>query len=765
MVPILRTPALHLVLVTLLLAPHLAAADDSRLWGAMGERWDPRGRLPDFSYAGYRQGRVPIPDVPVAVDVRDFGAVGDGVANDTGAIRRAMEAAGEMGGGAVLLPAGTYRVQNVLRFDRGGVVLRGEGPGQTILAIDADLRQVRGEVYSSAGTIQWSWKGGFIAAESRTQIGRIPVIENAERGDRWLTLEQTDELSVGDVVVLKLADDGSHSLASELYAGQASASRCEGKLYWPVQIAAIDGERIQLAQPLRLAVRGRWSPRIIRYQPLREIGVEHLAIEFPGDAYRGHHRERGYNAIDFGEDPLVVDAWIRDVRIANADNGIFLQRSKNVTVENVRIVGNRLGPLEQIWVDSPFGYVPADRHSGHHGITAGVDSLIHDVEIGADFIHELTATDESVGSVFSNVRSTDPDGLSLDHHGHAAPLENLFTHIRGKYDFLSGGLACGVQSGARGTFWGFGHALHSPPWDEVQTNLVGRLADGVDERDSPVRRWRENVEDLAPNNLWRAQLRRRLAIEDLAGVFATTSFGSRALFVESNAEHWGVIEVDGDARYWLATSRQASETPGMLGVTSLADTGPLGDATIRTRARTAATEDGVSDFALILGHEDDERYYYAAFTSDPERGGIHIVDGGSVVRLASATLPEAPDAATHAATFSREGDVLTMRWEDAVIAEVRDGTLGEGWVGLGSLGSAVYFDDVEVEAPALAPPAPAPTGGDAGAADDAVPPESLPPEDIVGGSCAASSRRAAGCASPILVALLVTAIRLRRSRR
>ena len=36
----------------------------SLLWGEDGAAWEPAGRLPDFSFAGYRCGEDPIPDVP-----------------------------------------------------------------------------------------------------------------------------------------------------------------------------------------------------------------------------------------------------------------------------------------------------------------------------------------------------------------------------------------------------------------------------------------------------------------------------------------------------------------------------------------------------------------------------------------------------------------------------------------------------------------------------------------------------------------------------
>lgn len=69
-------------------------------------------------------------------DVREFGAVGDGVSLDTGAINRAIEAAAEAGGGTVYFPAGTYasfslRLKSniALYLDHGATLLAAEPNG------------------------------------------------------------------------------------------------------------------------------------------------------------------------------------------------------------------------------------------------------------------------------------------------------------------------------------------------------------------------------------------------------------------------------------------------------------------------------------------------------------------------------------------------------------------------------------------------------------------------------------------------------------
>lgn len=63
------------------------------------------------------------------VDVKAFGAVGDGVADDTAAVQAAIDDAAAQGGGLVLVPVGTYLVSGALTL-KAGVRLQG-APGST----------------------------------------------------------------------------------------------------------------------------------------------------------------------------------------------------------------------------------------------------------------------------------------------------------------------------------------------------------------------------------------------------------------------------------------------------------------------------------------------------------------------------------------------------------------------------------------------------------------------------------------------------------
>ena len=75
-------------------------------------------------------------------NVKEFGAKGDGVANDTTAIRDALAAAGKNGGGIVFLPWGTYRLTNYIVIPER-TVFRGEGRDLTVLQWPVDEPKTR----------------------------------------------------------------------------------------------------------------------------------------------------------------------------------------------------------------------------------------------------------------------------------------------------------------------------------------------------------------------------------------------------------------------------------------------------------------------------------------------------------------------------------------------------------------------------------------------------------------------------------------------
>lgn len=75
-------------------------------------------------------------------NIKDYGAVGDGTAEDHNALRDALIDAGRNGGGIVYLPEGTYNMTNaVIAFDvPNNVIVAGDGQDKTLVLIDQDVR-------------------------------------------------------------------------------------------------------------------------------------------------------------------------------------------------------------------------------------------------------------------------------------------------------------------------------------------------------------------------------------------------------------------------------------------------------------------------------------------------------------------------------------------------------------------------------------------------------------------------------------------------
>ncbi|MEI6423391.1 MAG: hypothetical protein WCP55_14315, partial [Lentisphaerota bacterium] len=94
--------------------------------------WNEQGdRLPDFSYCGYRNGGIKLPEVPTLVTLEPSGAE-----DESERIQAALDDLGKSlekttdGRGALLLKKGLWKVNKTLNISYSGVVLRGDGDGE-----------------------------------------------------------------------------------------------------------------------------------------------------------------------------------------------------------------------------------------------------------------------------------------------------------------------------------------------------------------------------------------------------------------------------------------------------------------------------------------------------------------------------------------------------------------------------------------------------------------------------------------------------------
>jgi Pectate lyase superfamily protein len=497
-------PPIRFLAALLLGLASSAPAATSDLWGANGELWHAGGRLPDFSFAGYHCGEAPLPEVAPGVSVKQFGAKGDGVADDTQAFLAALAS---VKSGAIEIPPGRYVITNILEIKRSGVVLRGAGPDKTFLLFPKPLQEIKPDwsaTTTGRKTSNYSWAGGFVWFKGDLG-GRVlaAITAPAKRGEKTLRLSTTKNLHVGQRVEIFERDNPDNSLAAWLYSGDAgntSNLRGSTRASLVCRITKIHGDQIDFDRPLRFAVELRWHPQIRSFTPtVAESGVEALCFEFPNTPYAGHFTEAGYNAVAFSG---VADCWARNLVISNADSGIFpggdFCTIQNIVLESTRRPDARL------------------HCTGHHGVCLeGDDNLFCHFDFRTRFIHDISLDHNAAGNVIADGRGVD---LCFDHHCRA-PYENLFTDIDAgagtRLWTCGGGAALGKHCAARGTFWNIRAARPQkyPPanFGPASMNFVAVQTDLPSEM-NPAGRWLEAIppKDIFPQDLHAAQLALRL---------------------------------------------------------------------------------------------------------------------------------------------------------------------------------------------------------------------------------------------------------------
>lgn len=499
---IANTLIIALMFALLSLAPIAHAQQYSTLWGEHGEKWSPKGRLPDFSFAGYHSGESALPTIKVVANVRDFGAKGDGEHDDTQAFLEAIKATTS---GAILIPEGRYKITQILWIEKPNIVLRGEGPEKTTLFFPKPLEELRPNPSATTegrATSGYSWSGGLVWIKGTIRgqdIGKI--INQPQRGDRDLELDAPPVgMAVGDRVSIELRDDDKKSLISHVYSGDPGDTKEITKpitIKFVSRIAAIRGSTVTTERPLRLEIRKEWQPVLRKFEAtVSECGVEQLAIAFPSTPYKGHFTEVGYNGIAING---AADCWVRNVRLSNCDSGIFAA-GLFCTVDGVVIESDR---------EAKGGM------TGHHGLSPGTDCLITNFNIKTRFIHDITVSSLQAGAVVKNGRGND---ICLDHHKRG-PFENLFANIdMGEGSAIwrcGGGASLGKNCAARGTFWNLKSKKNQswPPdhFGPDSMNLIGLTTDQKSILNADGK-WFEAIPpaELQPADLHAAQLKKRL---------------------------------------------------------------------------------------------------------------------------------------------------------------------------------------------------------------------------------------------------------------
>lgn len=258
-------------------------------------------RLPDFSFAGYRQGGVPIPTAAVEVTLTPL--PGDNRASIQAAIDKVSALPPDKDGlrGAVLLGAGTYQVSDTLYIKASGVVLRGKGQGPSGTVLVA-TRQEQHDLI----VVQGSGSGFGEVADSRTAITTAYVPVGAVSFD----VASASGFSVGDLVAALRTPNQTWIDALDM--AQYGWTAAGYTVPHERRVVAIQGNTvtvdIPLVDTLETGYGGGALFRASMSGRIQQVGLEDLRLvsEYSGSTDENH----GWRAIHFRR---VTNSWVRGV--------------------------------------------------------------------------------------------------------------------------------------------------------------------------------------------------------------------------------------------------------------------------------------------------------------------------------------------------------------------------------------------------------------------------------------------------------------------
>ena len=287
----------------------------------------------DFSFAGYGGGGVVLPTPAPTLEVKPTGG------DDTALLQSALDQLAALPPGKdgfrgmLLLAPGTFKIQDQLKIQSGGIVLHGSGPAATsLLAAGVDRRtliEVRPAQEPALGSA-------------------INVVRDAAAGTTLLALDSVAGLTAGDRVVITrpCTADWISTLGMDTAPGHYANMRITWMngsrvLVWDRQILAVarDSSQITLDAPITTALEtqfGLGTVAVVTNQaPITQVGVEELTLDSACDPARPLDEDHSWIALALDG---VEDAWVRNVTARHfAGSAVRIgPRGRRITVEDCR---------------------------------------------------------------------------------------------------------------------------------------------------------------------------------------------------------------------------------------------------------------------------------------------------------------------------------------------------------------------------------------------------------------------------------------------
>jgi len=476
--------------------------------------------ISDFSYAGYGAGGMPIPTVPVKEAV--WPVAGDNQANLQAAIDKVSALPLDKHGfrGAVLIKMGYYKMAAPIRIQASGVVLRGEGNGDTgtILIGTGNPRAAgaggRGQptLVIIAGAAGWT---------TRDDTKQAVVDEYVPAGARSFRVAAAGGFRPGDTVIVRRIGNQDWVDAVGMN-GQNPQNRWRPfNVEWDRVVAAVQGNTITIDAPITCAIEKRWGGgEVVKCDDpgrIEKVGVENLRGMSEFDPTRrtkeyGNMDRPNYAAEEYYSDE---DHYANFITFDNMKNGWV----RNVTALHFvySMVGTQRGS-KWITIQDCESREPVSRRMGARRFTfalRGQLALVQRCHSDKGRHSFMMGQPTASGNVFLDCTATIPFSSSEPHEQWATGglYDNIHAPLTARFwkDINIG------WAGANTVFWNCEgpFLIQKPP--TAQNFSFGHIGVHSVSFNIPFQDWtKENgyIESLdthvTPRSLYLAQLRERL---------------------------------------------------------------------------------------------------------------------------------------------------------------------------------------------------------------------------------------------------------------
>jgi hypothetical protein len=289
----------------------------------------------DSSHAGYSGGGVAIPSIPVRETI--WPVAGDNTENIQAAINKVAARPLDAGGfrGAVLLKAGYYRMATPVKIDTSGVVLRGEGMGDTgtILIGTGTGRTAGAGGPGGGGGNQGTLviAGGASGITLKEETKQIVTDDYVPVGARRFKVASAGNFRPGDTVMVRRIGNQAWIDAVGMN-GPDNASRWRPfNVEWDRTVIDVQGDLITVDAPITCAIEKRWGGgEVLKYEEggrIEKVGVENLRAVSEFDPTK---RTREYGNMD--RPNYVAEEYYNDEN--HYRNFVIFDNMKNGWVRN-----------------------------------------------------------------------------------------------------------------------------------------------------------------------------------------------------------------------------------------------------------------------------------------------------------------------------------------------------------------------------------------------------------------------------------------------